>query len=550
MTSFQAMTTFDSPALLLTHAERALGAADALLQAMAPAARQAAQRLDEAQACCHGYAWAATYVQALRQSLAWAQRLHAQGRFGDLEQALLTLGFGEYLAQLGGGLAMSQGETFRPDALASADTVARFMNEDAVAALRRAAASAPLRARLAQQLAEGLATRHFGHLGEDDDTLVAMREQFARFADDHAEAAHGWHLRDELVPDAVMAELARLGVFGLTVAEAHGGLGLGKEALCVVTEELSRSHIALGSLGTRTEIAAELIQLSGTPEQQARLLRPIAEGRIIPTASFTEPDVGSDLGSIKTRALRDGDQWRIHGNKTWTTHGARSDLMTLMARTGEPGSGYKGLSMFLAEKPRGSGAQPFPAEGMSGGEIHVLGYRGMKEYEIAFDGFRVPHANLLGGEPGQGFKQLMRTFESARIQTAARAVGVAQNAFELGLAYALQRQQFGQALIGFPRVGDKLAWMAAETMMVRQLTRFAARTKDAGKRCDIEAGMAKLLAARVAFANADTALQIHGGNGYAMEYRISRVFCDARILSVFEGAAEIQANIIARGLLT
>jgi (2S)-methylsuccinyl-CoA dehydrogenase len=205
--------------------------------------------------------------------------------------------------------------------------------------------------------------------------------------------------------------------------------------------------------------------------------------------------------------------------------------------------------MFVAPKPRGTDANPFPANGMSGGEIHVLGYRGMKEYEIGFDGFEVAAENLLGGEEGQGFKQLMATFESARIQTAARAVGVAQRAMELGLAYATERQQFGKPIYAFPRVAGKIAWMAVETMMARQLTYFSARQKDEDRRCDIEAGMAKLLAARVAWANADNAVQVHGGNGYAQEYEISRVLCDARILNIFEGAAEIQAHVIARGLL-
>ena len=343
--------------------------------------------------------------------------------------------------------------------------------------------------------------------------------------------------------------MAHLGVFGLTIGEAHGGSGMGKSAMCVVTEELARGFIGLGSLGTRTEIAAELIERNGTPAQKARLLPLIANGTLIPTASFTEPDVGSDLGSIRTRAEKVAGGWRIHGNKTWTTHGARSDLMTLMVRTDAQAAGYRGLSMFLAEKPRGSDEAPFPAEGMRGSEIEVLGYRGMKEYEIAFDGFFVPDDALLGGATGQGFKQLMQTFESARIQTAARAVGVAQNAFELGLAYAQQRLQFGRPIIDFPRVADKLAWMAVETMVARQLTLFAAREKDAHRRCDLEAGMAKLLAARVAWANADNAVQVHGGNGYALEYRISRVLCDARILNVFEGAAEIQANIVIKGLL-
>jgi (2S)-methylsuccinyl-CoA dehydrogenase len=325
---------------------------------------------------------------------------------------------------------------------------------------------------------------------------------------------------------------------------------MGKIAMCVVSEELSRAYIGVGSLGTRSEIAGELIRSGGTEEQKQHWLPGIASGAVIPTAVFTEPNTGSDLANLQTRAVRDGDNYRIFGAKTWITHGARSDLMTLLARTGAPDSGYRGLSMFLASKPRGSDADPFPAEGMSGTEIPVLGYRGMKEYEIGFDGFAVPADCLLGGVEGQGFKQLMATFESARVQTAARAVGVAQNALELGLGYAHERVQFGKKLAAFPRVAQKLVMMVVETMLARQLAYFAAREKDSGRRCDIEAGMAKLLAARVAWSNADNALQIHGGVGYALEYPISRVLCDARILNIFEGAAEIQAQVIARGLLS
>ena len=534
----------------------ALQASDALLKQLLAALRRTLQQADAdesralqlEQSRAHGVAWAATYVRALQQMRAWAQRLQAAGRFGELESLLLQAAFGEYLAQLSGGLPMSQGEFFRAETL-DRNAVATFDADAAVQRLRADGFAPAARRRIAALLAEGAATRRFGDPAFDDAALYEIREQFARFADDHAEAAHRWHLRNQLIPDAVIAEMAHLGVFGLTVAEAHGGSGMGKSAMCVVTEELARGFIGLGSLGTRTEIAAELIERNGTPQQKTRLLPAIASGALIPTASFTEPDVGSDLGSIRTRAEKVAGGWRIHGNKTWTTHGARSDLMTLMVRTDAAERGYKGLSMLLAQKPRGSDANPFPAEGMRGSEIEVLGYRGMKEYEIAFDGFFVPDEALLGGQPGQGFKQLMQTFESARIQTAARAVGVAQNAFELGLAYAQQRTQFGEPIIGFPRVADKLAWMAVETMVARQLTLFAAREKDAHRRCDIEAGMAKLLAARAAWANADNAVQVHGGNGYALEYRISRVLCDARILNVFEGAAEIQANIVIKGLL-
>jgi (2S)-methylsuccinyl-CoA dehydrogenase len=427
--------------------------------------------------------------------------------------------------------------------------VARLIAVPAAALLIARGNTGATRMRLAELLAGGLDSGDFGDAGLDDETLTMIRDQFHKLADEHAEAAHGWHLKDELIPAPVIAQLAGLGVFGLTVPEDFGGAGLGKTAMCVVTEELSRGYIGLGSLGTRSEIAAELIRLGGTEAQQKRWLPGIASGEILPTAVFTEPNVGSDLGALKTRAVREGKTYRITGNKTWITHAARSDVMTLLARTDANETGYKGLSMFLAEKPRGTDADPFPAPGMSGGEIQVLGYRGMKEYEIAFDGFAVAAENLLGGVEGEGFKQLMATFESARVQTAARAVGVAQNALELGLRYALDRQQFGKPIAAFPRVAGKLAWMAVETMMARQLTLFAAREKDSERRCDIEAGMAKLLAARVAWANADNALQVHGGNGYAAEYRISRVLCDARILNIFEGAAEIQAQVIARGLL-
>ena len=270
----------------------------------------------------------------------------------------------------------------------------------------------------------------------------------------------------------------------------------------------------------------------------------------LPTAVFTEPNTGSDLGSLRTRAAKnDEGDYSVTGNKTWITHASRTHVMTLLARTDPDSTDHRGLSMFLAEKIPGDDENPFPTEGMSGGEIEVLGYRGMKEYEIAFDNFQVKKDNLLGGEEGEGFRQLMKTFESARIQTAARAVGVAQQAIDLSFQYALDRKQFGKALIEFPRVASKLAMMAVETTIARQLTYYSAFEKDNDRRCDLEAGMAKLLGARVAWAAADNGLQIHGGNGFALEYQISRVLCDARILNIFEGAAEIQAQVITRRLM-
>ena len=536
---------------------RALASCDRLSAALFASLRQTLsssddgnEALNQHQAVAHGYAWFATYVRALHELHGWAQRLAAAGRLGALELLMLQGGFGEYLAQLLGGLPMSQGEIFRAAALdASGAARAQFARDPAVDRLMRDGFSTANRAQLVALLEEGRPSRQFGDPGYGDPLLEEIRKQFARFADDHAAAAHQWHTADTWIPDAVLDHLGRLGVFGLTIPEAYGGSAMDKIAMCVVTEELSRGYIGLGSLGTRSEIACELIRAGGTEEQKTRFLPGIASGRIIAAAAFTEPDVGSDLASITTRAQRHGDIYRIQGNKTWLTHGARCDVMIMLVRTNPRERGYRGLSLLLVEKPRGTEQDPFPAPRMSGGEIPVLGYRGMKEYEVAFDGFEVPASALLGGEEGQGFKQLMETFESARIQTAARAVGVAQCAFELGLDYAHDRRQFDRPILAFPRVGDKLAWMAIETMLARQLTYFAARQKDAGQRCDTDAGMAKLLAARVAWANADNAVQIHGGNGYALEYRISRVLCDARILSIFEGAAEIQAHIVVKGLL-
>ncbi len=517
---------------------------------VAPGGKVDANLLEQEQFAAHGYAWLATYVVSLREILRWAERLEAEGGLRELERLILQAAYGEYLNQLQGGIALSQVELVRPaDMDLSEEAIAAFRTP-AVQRLIAAGNTSGVRQRIAELIAEGFDSGDFGDLALGDETLDMIREQFRKFADEHAEAAHEWHLKDVLIPLEVFEELAELGVFGLTVPEDFGGLGLGKTAMCVITEELSRGYIGLGSLGTRSEIAAELIRLGGTEAQKQHWLPRIASGEILPTAVFTEPNTGSDLGALRTRAVREGEVYKVTGNKTWITHAARSDVMTLLARTDPNEKGYRGLSMFLAEKPRGTDAEPFPAAGMTGGEIKVLGYRGMKEYEIGFDGFEVAADNLLGGIEGQGFKQLMATFESARIQTAARAVGVAQNALELGLAYARERQQFGKAIVKFPRVAGKLAWMAVETMLARQLTYFAAREKDSERRCDIEAGMAKLLAARVAWSNADNALQVHGGNGYAEEYKISRVLCDARILNIFEGAAEIQAQVIARGLLT
>ncbi len=515
---------------------------------VAPGGKVDRKKIDEEQRATHGLAWVLTYVETLKETANWAERINAEGRFGEIEQLLTQILFGEYLYQLGGGLPMTQLEIVRPGDMTTDASVIQKLGTPAIITLitrgntpaARMAAAKHIRGFLDSQKA----TIEYTGLEE---TFEQIRDQFRAFGKSVVEPyAHEWHLKDELIPDSVVKQMGEMGVFGLTIPEEFGGLGLGKTSMCVVSEELSRAYIGVGSLGTRSEIAAELLLVGGTRAQQEKYLPGIASGEILPTAVFTEPNTGSDLGSLRTRATKDGASWKITGNKTWITHAARADLMTVLARSIPDTNNFSGLSMFLCEKPRGTDDNPFPANGMTGGEIEVLGYRGMKEYELGFDGFEVPVENLLGEVEGQGFKHLMATFEGARIQTAARAIGVAQCALELGLRYSLDRTQFGRQIFDFPRTSDKLVMMAAELIGVRQLTYFSARQKDEGKRCDLEAGLAKMLAARIAWAAADNALQVHGGNGFALEYPVSRVLCDARILNIFEGAGEVQAMVIAR----
>ncbi len=555
------MTTGENGPAILPGLLDLTGAATPPVQALLEAARaQVRERVSEGgrisgalieanQTAAHGLAWLATYAQSLQQMQAWAERLTTEGKFGEIEQLIHQIAFGEYLHQIAGGIPMNQGEFVRlRDMGLGWDALSGFQSSEIQTLMSRGNSQAA-RTRLVELMQEQSANITFGASGLDDE-LEMIREQFRRFAVEKVEPnAHDWHLKDELIPMEIIEELAELGVFGLTIPEEFGGLGLSKASMVVVSEELSRGYIGVGSLGTRSEIAAELILCGGTDAQKASWLPRIASAEILPTAVFTEPNTGSDLGALRTRAVKEGDDYRVTGNKTWITHAARTHVMTLLARTDPETTDHRGLSMFLAEKTPGTDDAPFPTEGMNGGEIEVLGYRGMKEYELGFDNFHVKGENLLGGAEGKGFKQLMETFESARIQTAARAIGVAQSALDIAMQYAIDRKQFGKSLIEFPRVSGKLAMMAVEIMVARQLTYFSAWEKDNGHRCDLEAGMAKLLGARVAWAAADNGLQIHGGNGFALEYKISRVLCDARILNIFEGAAEIQAQVIARRLL-
>jgi len=543
---------------LLTLTGAALAPAETLLERATQAVRTmvtldgrvSGAALETHQTAAHGLAWLATYVEALRQMQMWANRLTEKGQFGEIESLIHQIAFGEYLNQIAGGIQMNQGEMVRLQDIGLAPEDLMLLSDQAATRLMQAGNTQAARSRLVALMQDHAAEITVGRTGLEDE-LEMIRSQFRRFAIEKVEPyAHDWHLKDELIPMEIIEELAEMGVFGLTIPEEFGGFGLSKASMVVVSEELSRGYIGVGSLGTRSEIAAELILCGGTEAQKEHWLPKLASAEILPTAVFTEPNTGSDLGALLTRAVRDeNSDWKVTGNKTWITHAARTHVMTLLARTVPDTTDHRGLSMFLAEKTPGTDETPFPTPGMTGGEIEVLGYRGMKEYELGFDNFHVKAENLLGGEEGKGFKQLMETFESARIQTAARAVGVAQSALDVAMRYAIDRKQFGKSLIAFPRVSGKLAMMAVEIMVARQLTYFSAWEKDHGRRCDLEAGMAKLLGARVAWAAADNGLQIHGGNGFALEYKISRILCDARILNIFEGAAEIQAQVIARRLL-
>ncbi|MEA2993731.1 MAG: (2S)-methylsuccinyl-CoA dehydrogenase [Alphaproteobacteria bacterium] len=501
------------------------------------------------QRAAHGIAWLAAYVEALRQFAADAERIHSTRGLSQVQELLVRIGLGEYLAQIFGGISMNQGEVVRLSDLGLSQSEISARMTPLLEALIASGNTAQRRALLVDLIRAQHDTTFV--MAGLDDTLEPIRDEMRRFtASEVIPQAQQWHLSNSYIPLEIIARLAELGVFGLTIPEDFGGTGLGKEAMCVVAEELSRGYIGVGSLGTRAEMAAELILRGGTENQKRQWLPKIAAGQALPTAAFSEPSAGSDLASIRTRAVREGGVYKVYGNKTWITHAARADLMLLLVRTDPKASGHHGLSMLLAQKPRGSDDDPFPVPGISGAEIAALGYRGMKQYEIMFDGFEVPVSALLGGVEGAGFKQLMQTFETVRIQTAARSVGLAQSAMEQALGYSAQRMQFGARIIDFPRVSDKIAMMAADIAIARQLTYFAARKKDSGGRCDLEASMAKLLAGRAAWAAADNAVQIHGGNGYALEFPVSRILCDARVLNIFEGSAEILALLIARQLLT
>ena len=326
------------------------------------------------QSAAHGVAWLATYTESISQMVKWAESLSQEKKFGQLEQLLLQIGVSEYLGQIVGGIMMSQGEIFRLNDIGLSNLDLSEFQTKAVQELSSKGNTQQARSQLVDMMLEHSANVTVGNCGLDED-LEMIREQFRKFSVDRIEPhAHEWHLKDELIPLEVISELSELGVFGLTIPEEYGGLGLSKASMAVVSEELSRGYIGVGSLGTRTEIAAELILCGGTEEQKKQWLPSLANGDILPTAVFTEPNTGSDLGALRTRAVKsENGNYQITGNKTWITHASRTHVMTLLARTDPETKDHRGLSMFLAEKQPGDDDNPFPDKEISGGEIEVLG---------------------------------------------------------------------------------------------------------------------------------------------------------------------------------
>lgn len=359
--------------------------------------------------------------------------------------------------------------------------------------------------------------------------------------------AHDLDNAEEEIPMRIIEQMAELGYFGLIFPEEYDGMGLDCLSMAIVTEELSRGWLSVGSVMTRMIITGSLLWQAGTEEQKRRFLPKIASGELLTAAAFTEPDVGSDTGSMKCRASKEGDEYVLRGEKTWCTFANRAHVLTVLARTDPDASKrHKGLSMFLVMKEPGDDFHP---PELAGSPIPTIGYKGMKSYSLGFDGYRVPAENLLGGVEGKGFYQLMPTYEYARIQTAARAVGVAQAALEAAIAYAKDRVQFGKPIAEHQVIRHKIAHMATELEAARQLCYAAAMKKDSGERADLEAGYAKAFAAEMAERVTSEALQVFGGYGYSREYPVQRFWRDARVFRIFEGTSEIQYEVIAKRLL-
>ena len=343
-------------------------------------------------------------------------------------------------------------------------------------------------------------------------------------------------------PEELIEQMKRLGIFGLAIPAPYGEVQVSTPCYAMVTEELARGWMSLaGAMGGHT-VVAKLLVLFGTAEQRAAYLPPMATGELRATMALTEPGGGSDLARLTTSAARDGDEWVINGTKTWITNARRSGLIALLCRT-DPAAAppHAGISILLVEKVPGLTISR---------DLPKLGYKGVESCELFLDNCRVPAGAVLGGTPGRGFAQMMKGLEVGRIQVAARATGVAKAAFDDALAYAQQRESFGKPIWQHQSVGNLLADMATRYSAARQLLLHAARTLDSGRRCDLEAGMAKLFASEAAMEIALNAIRVHGGYGYSTEFDVERYFRDAPLMIVGEGTNEIQRNVIAAQLIS
>lgn len=395
-----------------------------------------------------------------------------------------------------------------------------------------------------------------------DDDLGMVQDTFRRFAENEiSPVAEEIHRENQDIPERIIEGLAELGAFGLSVPEEYGGFATGGEgeylAMVVATEELSRGSLGVGgSLITRPEILTRALVRGGTEEQKKEWLPLVASGEVMVAVAATEPDYGSDVAGFKTTAAPDGEGWRINGVKTWCTFAGRADILMLLARTDpDRTKAHKGLSLFIVPKERGAGEgfELTQSEGgrMEGRAIDTIGYRGMHSYEVALDNWFVSGDCLIGGQEGlgRGFYLQMEGFENGRLQTAARALGLMQAAYEAAYDYALNRKVFGKQLIDYQLTRAKLARMAVLIQANRQFAYQVARLMAKGEGT-MEASMIKAYVCRAAEWLSREAMQIHGGMGYAEEFPVSRYFVDARVLSIFEGADEVLAlKVIARRLL-
>lgn len=378
------------------------------------------------------------------------------------------------------------------------------------------------------------------------DEQAAIRETARRFAEQElVPIAREIDLKDGVIPEAVLQKMAANGFFGMGIDPEYGGLGLDLLSIGLVTEELCRGNLAMGSVIQRNLLCGSILQTFGTEEQKRRWLPGMASGALQSCTSGTEPEAGSDAANIKTTARRDGDRYVVNGEKTYTTLADRADLVFAYVRTSDHHK-HRGISLVVIEKTPGPDFAP-PA--IRGSHIRTAGFHGMHSFSLTFSDLAVPAGNLIGGEEGKGFYQLMNGYERARVLIGFSCLGIAQAAYEAAFRYTQEREQFGQKIADFQAVRFKLADMASELTAARALAHAVANTLDRGGRCDAEAGMVKLICSEMAARVTRTAMLLHGGLGYVQESDVNRYWRDGILMTVGEGTSDIQREIIARSLL-